>query len=297
MNIAEEMGYRPSGIARGLATRHTHTLGFVVPDNANPFFSEVARGAEDVAYSEGYRVFLCNTNEEQERELAVLQSLEENRVDGVVLCSSRLQVEQLHTIVPRFAASVLINRRLEGDEVGMVMIHDELGGQMATQHLIQTGHKAIGFVAGPPNSHSSQLRAKGYRSAMVAAGLPDNAHWIQHSYPTVEGGQQAAHELLIAQPDLTALFCFNDLVAVGVLHACADLNLSVPNDCAVIGFDDITLAALVTPSLSTCYVPRHDLGAQAMHMLLSRIRGDSKEGCEEIILRPELVVRDSTRQR
>jgi LacI family transcriptional regulator, galactose operon repressor len=296
LNIAEEMGYRPSGIARGLATRHTRTLGLVVPDNANPFFSEVARGAEDVAYSEGYRVFLCNTNEEQERELAVLQSLEENRVDGVVLCSSRLYINQLHTIVARFPASVLINRRLEDDEVGMVLIDDELGGQTATQYLIQIGHKAIGFLAGPPTSYSGKLRAKGYRNALIAAGLPDNANWIHHCFPTVEGGQQAAHELLLAQPDLTALFCFNDLVAVGVLHACADLNLIVPNDIAVVGFDDITLAGLVTPALTTCHVPRYDLGAQAMHLLLSRIQGCSSEGCKEIILRPELVIRSSTLQ-
>jgi LacI family transcriptional regulator len=110
----------------------------------------------------------------------------------------------------------------------------------------------------------------------------------------VEGGREAARELLIARPELTALFCFNDLVAVGALQACVDLGRAVPDDLAILGFDDIPLAALVTPPLSTCHVSRHDLGAQAMHLLLNRISGRLDEECKEIVLRPEIVVRDST---
>jgi LacI family transcriptional regulator len=294
LSIAEEMGYRPSGIARGLATQRTRTIGLVVPDNANPFFSEVARGAEHVAYAEGYNVFLCNTDEDQQRERAVLQSLEEKRVDGLVLCSSRLPEDELRAIVAHHPAVVLVNRRLGSDDVGMVLIDDEMGGRMATQHLLQAGHRAVGFLAGPPASHSGQQRAKGYRAALVAAGLPDDPDQIRHCPPMVEGGREAARELLIARPELTALFCFNDLVAVGALQACADLGRAVPDDIAIVGFDDIPLAALVTPSLSTCHVSRHNLGAQAMHLLLNRISGRLDEECKEIVLRPELVVRDST---
>jgi LacI family transcriptional regulator len=292
LGVAEEMGYRPSSIARGLATQRTRTLGLVVPDSANPFFSEVARGAEHVAYAEGYNVFLCNTDEDQQREQAVLQSLEEKRVDGAVLCSSRLPEDKLRAIVSRYPAVVLINRRVEGDDVGTVLIDDEMGGQMATRHLLRADHRAVGFLAGPPASHSGRQRAKGYRVALTTAGLPDNANWVRHCSPVVEGGRETARELLADHPDLTALFCYNDLVAVGALQACADLGRAVPGDIAIVGFDDIPLAALVTPSLSTCHVSLYEIGTYAMQLLLDRI-GDCTEECQEIVLQPELIVRDS----
>jgi LacI family transcriptional regulator len=299
LRIAEEMGYRPSGIARGLATRRTRTLGLVVPDVANPFFSDVARGAEHVAYTAGYNVFLCNTDEDPQRELAVLQSLEEKRVDGVVLCSSRLDNDELRAVVARHSAVVLVNRRLgpidRENGVGTVMLDDMVGGRMVAQHLLDSGHRAVGFLAGPPASRSGRSRAEGYRAALADAGLTYNPEWVVFCPADVDGGHRAARDLLTDHPELTALFCYNDLVAVGALHACADLERRVPDDLAVAGFDDILLAALVTPPLTTCRVPRYELGGQAMRLLLNQIDGSSDEArpCDEIVLRPELVVRTS----
>jgi LacI family transcriptional regulator len=299
LRIVEEMGYRPSSIARGLATHCTHTLGLVIPDVANPFFSDVARGAEHVAYADGYNVFLCNTEEDPQRELAVLQSLEEKRVDGVVLCSSRLDDRNLRTVVAHHSVAVLVNRRLEPeaeeDRIGVVMLDDVVGGRMAVQHLLDSGHRAVGFLAGPPASHSGRWRAEGYRATMTDAGLSCNPAWTIHCLADVDGGHRAARDVLAAHPELTALFCYNDLVAVGALQACADLGYRVPADLAVVGFDDILLAALVTPPLTTCRVPRYDLGAQAMRLLLDQIGGCS-DGCAEVVLRPELVVRASAPQ-
>jgi len=292
LEVVEQLGYRPSGIARGLATHRTGTLGLVVIDVANPFFADVARGAEQQAYAEGYNVFLCNTDEDPLREVAVLQSLEEKRVDGVVLCSSRLDESELQAALAPHPAAVLVNRRLEGNGAGSVLIDDETGGWMATQHLLHVGHQAIGFLAGPPASHSGRERAKGYRAALAAAGLSYNPTWTSHCSPVVQGGQETAGELLTTYPELTALFCYNDLVAVGALRACADLGRRVPDDLAIVGFDDISLAALVTPPLTTCRVPRHELGAQAMQLLLNQIDG-CLEGYEEVVFRPELVIRAS----
>jgi LacI family transcriptional regulator len=296
LEVIERLGYRPSGIARGLVTQRTGTLGLVVPDISNPFFSEVARGAEHEAYDESYNVFLCNTEEETQRELAVLRSLEEKRVDGVVLCSSRLDGGELRKALARHPAVVLANRRLEPadgeNEVGVVMLDDIAGGRMATQHLLGSGHRAVGFLAGPSASRSGRQRAKGFRAALAAAGLPYNPDRARHCSPTVEGGRETARALLIAQPELTALFCYNDLVAVGALQACADLGRRVPDDLAVVGFDDIPLAALVTPPLTTCRVPRYELGVQAMRLLLNHINGCPGE-CTDIVLGLELVVRAS----
>jgi LacI family transcriptional regulator len=296
LGIIEQLGYRPSGIARGLATQRTGTIGLVVPDISNPFFSEVARGAEHEAYAAGYNVFLCNTEEETQRELAVLQSLEEKRVDGVVLCSSRLDRDVLREALSHHPAVVLANRRLQptyGDnEVGVVMLADLDGGRIATQHLLNSGHQMVGFLAGPSASRSGHERAKGYRTALCAAHSAHHPGWARHCSPTVNGGREAARELLIDQPELTALFCYNDLVAVGALQACADLGRTVPDDLAVVGFDDIPLAALVTPPLTTCRVPRYELGAQAMRLLLDHIN-DCPGECTDIVLGPELIVRAS----
>ena len=292
LEAVEQLGYRPSGIARGLATQRTGTLGLVVPDVANPFFADVARGVEQQAYARGYNVFLCNTDEDPRRELAVLWSLEEKRVDGIVLCSSRLADDDLEAALEEFPASVLVNRQLEGSKVGTVLLADVQAAYEATRHLLHSGHEAIGFLAGPSVSFSGRLRASGYRRALSTGGIVADASWILNCAPTVQGGLEAAADLLSAVPGLEGLLCFNDLVAVGALQACAGVGRHVPRDVAVVGFDDIPLAALVTPRLTTCRVPRYELGAQAVVSLLRQIDGESDEP-EAKVLRPELVVRSS----
>jgi LacI family transcriptional regulator len=292
LEIIGRMGYRPSGVARSLATQRTGALGLVVPDVGNPFFSGVARGAEDQAYAEGYNIFLCNTNEDPQREMAILQSLEEKRVDGLVLCSSRLTESLLLPLLARHPAAVLVNRRVGGNGIGAILIDDETGSRLATEHLLRTGHRAIGFLAGPPASYSGQQRALGYRAALATAGLPHDPAWVRNCTSFVEGGRVAARELLTAHPELTALVCYNDLVAVGTLQACIDLGRRVPQDVAVTGFDDIPLMDQITPALTTCHVPRHDLGAQALRLLLGCINGYLEE-CKDIVLPVELVIRAS----
>jgi LacI family transcriptional regulator len=291
--VIERLDYHPSDIARGLVTKRTGTLGVVVPDVANPFFAEVARGAEHVAYDAGYNVFLCNTGEDTQRELKVLRSLEEKRVDGVMVCSPRLEEGMLEEAVARHQAAVLFNRQLESEDACVVMVDDRAGGQMATQHLLQSGHRAIGLLSGPPASQSSRWRAEGYRVALAAAGVLYNPNWTCHSLPTVEGGREVARGLLTDNPELTALFCYNDLVAIGALQACADLGRAVSTDVAIVGFDDIPMASLVSPTLTTCRVPRYELGSEAMRLLLEKINGCAEKGYKEIVLLPVLVVRDS----
>jgi LacI family transcriptional regulator len=293
--VIDRLNYRPSGIARSLATKHTGALGLVVPDVSNPFFAEIARGAEHIAYAEGYNIFLCNTEEDPQRELTVVHSLEEKRVDGVVLIS-RLQPRQISDVIQHLPAAVLINQRLEKKTgplpVGTVRLDDVAGGQMATQHLLDRGHQAIGLLAGPTTSFSGQARTKGYLRALAEAGIVPDLSWKSHCPPTVEGGQAAARALLQAQPQLTALFCFNDLVAVGALQACAELGRRIPDDLAVVGYDDSPLAALVTPPLTTCRAPRYELGAEAVRLLLDQIRSDAKAGAE-VVLQVQLVIRAS----
>jgi LacI family transcriptional regulator len=292
LDVIERLGYRPSSIARGLVTQRTGTLGLVVPDIANPFFSEVARGAQDRASAASYSILLCNTDESPQQELTVLKALEDKRVDGVAVCSSRLPDESLGAALEHHPAAVLVNRRLEAACVGVAVLADAEGAQSATAHLLRSGHRAVGLLAGPSNSYSGQQRSRGCRAAMAAAGLPHNPAWVRPCSSQLEGGKEAALDLLADQPAVTALFCYNDLVAIGALLACAELGRQVPDDVAVVGFDDIPIAALVTPALTTCRVPRHELGERAMQLLLDRINGCTEE-CDEIVLETELIVRAS----
>lgn len=290
--IIDRLGYRPSVIARSLVTHRTGTVGLVVIDNANPFFSEVARGVEHAAYASGYNVFLCNTEEDPQREIAILQSLEDKQVDGVILCSSRLDEGDLRAALSHYSAAVLINRRIAGATHWAVLLDDEGGARAAVGHLLARGHRAIGFLAGPERSYSGQLRARGYRAALEAAGLVPNPAYERHCLPMVASGREAACDLLRGQPEITALFCYNDLSAIGALQACASLGRRVPHDIAIVGFDDIPLASLVTPALTTCHIPMYTLGQQAMRLLLDQINGCAGD-CGDVLIQPELVVRAS----
>jgi len=295
LKIIDSLGYRPSGIARGLATKRTAALGVVVPDIANPFFAGIVRGAENHAYADGYSVFLCNTNEDPARELAVLHSLEEKRIDGLILCASRLSEEKLAVVGEHFPEVVLMLRHLEHDSIHSVLVDDRLGGQILTRHLIRSGHRKIGFLAGPAKSYSGKCRVRGYKAAMKEAGFPVNPQWVVNGAPYVQHGKESARKLLTSFPELTALLCFNDLVAVGAIQACAQLGRSIPQDMAITGFDDIPLASLVTPTLTTCRIPQDTLGESAMQMLLNSIKG-SNGTRKKVLIRPELIVRESAPQ-
>lgn len=292
LEVIDRLDYRPSGIARSLATRRTGTLGLVVPDISNPFFSDVARGVTTEAYREDYNVFLCSSEEDGQRELDLLHSLEEKRIDGLILCSSRLDESVLTTMLARFPSAVLVNRRLPTPSVGMVLADDESGARLLMAHLMANGRRSIGFLAGPPMSHSGSARLRGYQAALAVAGLPCEDQMVRPCAPIVSGGLDAALAVLAARPQVNALFCYNDLVAVGALQACARLGRRVPDDVVVAGFDDIPLAALVTPSLTTCRVPRYELGMQATQLLLTQI-GDRPAERRELVAPVELVIRAS----
>jgi LacI family transcriptional regulator len=294
--VIRRLDYHPNIHARGLATQSTSTFGLVVPDISNPFFSGVARGVEKTAYAKGYSILVCDTEEDPQRELDVLELLLEKWVDGLVLCSTRLEQHKLQSILAHYPAAVLINNQLEVQDpsiiIGSAMIDDKAGGQMATNHLIKSGHTVIGFLAGPAISQSGRWRNSGYRQALIDGGLPYRPELVLPCFPTVEGGHQAASQLLNSHPEITAMFCFNDLVAVGAIQAAHEIGRKIPDDLAIVGYDDIMLAALVTPSLTTCHIDREELGKSATNLLVERLAGCTKE-CEKSILQPELIIRVS----
>lgn len=292
MAAVQALGYRPSGVARGLATQHTCTIGLVVPDITNPFFPEIARGVQDLARSEEYNVFLCNTDESPDEELRVLYSLAAQPVDGIILCGSRISDDVLAIFVDRYRPLVVLNRFLEQPGVSSILVDNHQGAKLAVDFLADQGRVAIGLLAGPATSPSSAQRVEGFYQAMTARGLAVVEEWILPGSPTIEGGYEAARRLLVQHPQVTALFAYNDLVALGAVQACGDLARNVPADCAIIGFDDIRLAGMVSPSLTSVRVDKYDLGRQAMARLLVMLDGP-EAALPPIRVGVQLVVRES----
>jgi LacI family transcriptional regulator len=287
----ERLGYRPNRLARALSLQTSQTLGMVVPDINNPFFSEIIRGAEDEAWERGYSLVLGSTVENLEREARTLQLLEEKHVDGVIVCSPRLPDEQLFGLLKGHRAALLLNRTAPVPLAGMLRVDDAHGAMRAVHHLLGRGRREIGMVAGPERSYSRRHRVAGYTTALETTGHEVTPSRIVACAPDETGGYEAARALLSAQPDIDGLFCYNDLVAVGALQACRELGVTVPGDVAVVGCDDIRLASLVTPALTTLRVDKGALGRRAVALLLERLAGAPGE--VSLTLKPELVVRAS----
>jgi LacI family transcriptional regulator len=291
VGVIERLGYRPNSVARSLVSNRTFAIGLTVPDICNPFFPDIARGAEDTAREHGYEVFLCNTIEDPGREEAVLRALENRRVDGAVVCSSRLPDGRLLPWLERQRAAVLVNRPAPSEAAGSVRMNDASGTTRAVEHLLDGGRRVIGFLAGPARSHSRAERSRGYERALAGAGIQPDPGLTVPCDPTVEGGYEGALALLAEHSGVDGLVCYNDLVAVGALRAFGELGVRVPGDVAVVGCDDIMLAGLVSPALTTLRAPKYEIGAQAVGMLLEHI--DGRRDRSEVILDPELVVRAS----
>lgn len=293
LSLAEELGYHPNQIARGLATSYTTSIGLVVPDNTNPFFAQIARGVEDTAYSQNYNIFLVNTAEEPAREKAVLNSLWQKGIDGLILCSSRLPTDSLEEEVNRFPAVVLLNRELRPlpPHVVMININDQRGAHLAVQYFLEKGRHHIAYLNGPANSFSAGRRKEGYRDALEAAGIPFDPTMVESCAPDTEGGRIGAGVLLARRPDIDAIYAFNDLVAAGAVQMIQEAGKKVPEDITVIGVDDIPLATFIRPQLTTLHVNLREIGCQAMQNLLDIIEG--RKSSTAIFIEPELVVRDS----
>ena len=294
--MVEAMGYRPSEIARGLATRQTASIGLVVPDVAYPFFAEIARGVEDAAFENGYSVFLLNTAQEIDREISALDSLHQKEIDGVILCSSRLPSDELASILERFPAVVLVNREMAAPpaNTATVNVNDSLGAQLAMQHLLSRQRTRIALLAGPAASTSGQRRMDGYRAALRAAQLDFDPEMLEFCQPLMEGGYTAAQAVLARRPRTDAIFAFNDLVAIGAMRACQDSGRRVPEDIAILGVDDIPLASMVRPPLTTLHSDLPALGRQAFAALLTILNQNGAPGRTAYQLDPTLVIREST---
>jgi LacI family transcriptional regulator len=252
----------------------------------------VVRGAEDQASEEGFAIMLCNTIRDRDRERRALELLEDKRVDGLISCSSGLPDEELIPLLKQQEAVVVFDRIVDKSIAGSVRIDDVYGGISATNHLLKIGRRSLGLLAGPKYYGGSERRRYGFRAALELQGKHFDPKLEIECEPDERGGHDATKLLFQRQPKVDGIFCFNDLVALGALGALNELGVSVPDQVAIIGFDDLRLASLTTPPLSTLHVDKLDLGRSMVRMLLERIRGDIQVE-DECIIRPKLIVRES----
>lgn len=287
-----ELGYRPSKVARALVTQRTDTIGLVLGDITNPFFPEVARGVLDTAEPQGYNVFLCNSDGDLQRETRILESLLDHGVDGIII----FPTFDLEPALRRLAGSerpvVVVNRPYALPHVSAVMIHTRRGAQLAVEHLIAQGHTAIAMLSSRAEETGKLARVQGYRETLLAHGLPLREEWIAAGLPVQARGRETTRALLTRYPEITAIFAYNDLLALGAIEACHELGRRVPDDCAVVGFDDIPLAGAVCPALTTVRVPKYALGQGAMNRLLQML-AHPDQTFEPLWTDVELIVRTS----
>ncbi|MBD3307059.1 LacI family DNA-binding transcriptional regulator [candidate division KSB3 bacterium] len=286
-------GYRPNQMARSLITGQTKSIGIIIQDISNPFFGLAIRGCEDVLYNNGYSQFLCSASEDIERERYYLDVLVSRAVDAVIIWGSRLAGEELQTRLGKDLPFVTVD--YEGEPIGknhtIVNVNNVNGAEAATRHLIRQGYLTIAHLASSLGRITCQRRLMGYRQALEASGIPYEPHLIQKGQPSISGGYRATLELLKTRnPD--AIFCYNDLMAVGAILALQYLDRQVPDDVAVVGFDDIMAASMIDPPLTTMRIAQYELGKLTGELVLERL----KEGicCPKSQIYPvELQVRGS----
>ena len=292
LEAASSLGYRPHPLARGLRTDKTLTVGIVVPDLENPLFPPLVRGADTVLGQEGYTLLIGNTDNDQEHTEAVVSSLVDRRVDGLILATAEIGSGLAAAVQNEGISVVLVNRESEDRSVPAIVGDDHLGIGLAVDHLVGLGHREIGHVAGPARLSTGVGRAQAFRAHMDRHGLAtadkvEVADWFQ-----VEPGANAAAKLLARHPELTAVMAANDLLALGALRAIRDAGLRVPEDISLTGYNDMPFVDVVQPPLTTVRVPYREMGQLAAQALLDLLRDG--QGAGTVRLAPELSVRAST---
>jgi LacI family transcriptional regulator len=293
--VIADLGYVRNEVARQLRIGHSTTIGMVVVDVANPFFTDLSAGVEDFAAESGLSVMLCNSGENREREARHLQNLEAQRVYGVLLTPVSDHVERIEQLRSRGTPVVLVDRGSTESQCS-VSVDDVVGGRLAVAHLIEQEHQRIAFVGGPRSLRQVTDRLEGARAAVSDAGRPAGALTVLATEAlTVAEGRRAGERLLAMSTGRrpTAAFCANDLLALGLLQQLTN-RVRIPEDFAIVGYDDIDFAASAAVPLTSIRQPRRELGEEATRMLIDEVASAATHVHRQMVFDPELVIRQSS---
>jgi len=293
----EEIGFVRNGSARQLRAGTSQHIGLVVLDVANPFFTEVARGVEDLANQVGYAVILCNSDDSLEKETHYLQVLEEQRARGILITPVHSDASYLHRFRQRGICVVLLDRPSRIKDLCSVAVDDVRGGEMAATHLLEQGHRRIAFVHGPLSIRQCSDRKRGVHRAIKAAGLDPATSLVDitTAAQSAREGEQATALLLYADRKPTAVFCANDLLALGLMRGLLRHGITIPRDMAMVGYDDVEFASVLSTPLTSVRQPKYELGRAAAELLFDEAHHASSHQHTHIVYQPELIVRESSR--
>jgi len=293
LKIADQLGYVPNLLARSLKSGHSKTIGVVVSNLSNPFFNPVIRGIEDILRKKGYNIIICNSDSDYAREEEAITTLIQKRVDGVVITPVGKRSLDISYLQRTGVPFVLMMSHFKTNYTDYVGFDDKLGASLATQHLIKKGHRKILYLGGPPYFSLAQDRLYAHKKVLTQHGIKIDRRLIKTVTPRLEEGYAVVKRLLSKGLDFTAIATFNDYLALGAVKALFECNIKIPDDIAIVGYDDIEFASLSIVPLTTVRLPKYLLGSKTAEVLLKRITKKETKP-KHILLKPELVVRDST---
>jgi DNA-binding LacI/PurR family transcriptional regulator len=288
------LGYQPNHVARSLVLKATHTIAVLLPDITNPFFPALVKGVQLAADEEGYAVLLAHTGGDPAKEESYFQVLRGQQVDGVLLVGLVSAPESLKGLVGRGLPVVTLDRPVDLPGSATVRVDHKAGGQLATEYLLELGHRRIAHISGPKGLGVTQERLDGYGRALSDHGVSFDEGLIAEGDFSEDGGYRGIQELLRVRVRFTALFAANDLSAIGAMTALREYGLNVPGDVSVVGFDDIHVASYTSPKLTTIRQPIYDMGRAAAKLLIDAREKKVSLKDKTMIFTGELVVREST---
>jgi len=293
LSTIEHLGYRPNAVARGLASKKTTTVGAIIPDISNIFFSELARGIEDIATMYSYNVIFSNSDNNKDKELQLINTMLEKQVDGILFMGGNITEDHTQQLMTTSVPTVLASTYDDSNRLPSVNIDYELAAYEATRFLMNNGNNFPALVAGKVDLSINMSKYEGYIRALKESGIEPAEDYIVKVDYTYDAGIKAIDQLLESDHQLTSIFVTSDEVALGVIHRLQDKGYQVPRDVEVFGFDDIRLAKMVRPTLTTVVQPTYDIGAVAMRLLTKYM---NKEEVEEknVILPHRIEIRNST---
>ena len=296
LKLIDELGYRPSRMAQAMNTQRSYMVGFVIPDITNPFFSEVVRGVQDAAMNANYSVLLCNTDNQADQEKAALEMMATQGVDGIIAFGFNGPEEEMDRFADTFHPIVYINSPYQHKNISRIMVKNDEGARDVVDYFMREGHQHIGMLSVENRIKRVEIRRRqGFIQAIKAHNLPFQESQIIDVHPQLSGGYDGMKKLLAQHPEITAVFAYNDLIGLGAIRAAIDMGRSIPQELAVIGFDDVQLSSMTSPSLSSVHVDKYELGNLALQRILEMIEMPQTK-LPDLSVDVKLIHRESTQK-
>jgi LacI family transcriptional regulator len=297
LRIAKELNYQPNFVARSLVIKRSHTIGLIITTIMNPFYPELAKGIEDKALELGYNIILCSTNYDLKLEKYYIDMLRSKGVDGIIFSSVEINDPNIKPLIEDHFPFILVNRRIHNrfiaKKIDYIVLDNFLGGYLAMEHLLKLGHHRIGIIAGALNISTAVEKTEGVKKSLKDYGIKLDPNLMRECNFSKELAYHATKKFLSMETPPTAIFAQNDYMSLGVREALLDSGLKIPENMALVGFDDIASTALRGVEITTVSQKKYEMGALAVRILIDKIKNGTPAGVNQIILEPELIIRNS----